>query len=72
MIAEDNRQFIVNVADEAALTGALRSLLRDPASRARLGAANRAKAHGEFSIQMMIEAYDFLFGDTGPRRRSVA
>jgi glycosyltransferase involved in cell wall biosynthesis len=72
MVSDDNRQFVVNVADEAALTGALRSLLKDAALRAKLGAANKAKVRGEFSIQTMIEAYDWLFGDTSPRRRSVA
>jgi glycosyltransferase involved in cell wall biosynthesis len=69
MVAEENRQFIVNSADEAALTGALRNLLRDPALRAKLGAANQAKAKAEFSIDTMIEAYDWFFGDTSPRRR---
>jgi L-malate glycosyltransferase len=69
MVADDNRQFVVNVADAAALTGALRTLLRDGTLRGKLGAANRAKAQSEFSIQMMIETYDFLFGDISPRRR---
>jgi glycosyltransferase involved in cell wall biosynthesis len=69
MVADDNRQFVVNVVDAAALTGALRSLLRDAALRAKLGAANRAKARSEFSIETMIETYDFLFGDISPRRR---
>jgi len=70
MVSDDNRQFVVNVADEAALTGSLRSLLRDAGLRARLGAANRAKARSEFSIQTMIETYDFLFGDISPRRNA--
>jgi len=68
MVAEENRQFIVNPADEAALTGALRNLLRDAALRAKLAAANQAKAKAEFSIDSMIETYDWFFGDTGPRR----
>jgi glycosyltransferase involved in cell wall biosynthesis len=70
MVADDNRQFVVNVADEAALTGALRSLLRDTALRARLGTANQAKARSEFSIETMIETYDWLFGDISPRRNA--
>jgi glycosyltransferase involved in cell wall biosynthesis len=69
MVADDNRQFVVNVADTAALTGALRTLLRDGSVRGKLGAANQAKAQSEFSIQTMIETYDFLFGDISPRRR---
>jgi L-malate glycosyltransferase len=72
MVVDDNRPFVVNVADEAALTGALRSLLKDAVLRGKLGAANQAKVRDEFSIQTMIEAYDWLFGDTSPRRRSVA
>jgi glycosyltransferase involved in cell wall biosynthesis len=70
MVAADNRQFVVNVADAAALTGALRTLLREAGLRAKLGSANRAKARGEFSIETMIETYDWLFGDISPRRRS--
>jgi glycosyltransferase involved in cell wall biosynthesis len=69
MVADDNRQFIVNVIDEAALTGALRNLLRDHALRTKLGAANKVKANTEFSIETMMEAYDWLFGDVTPRRR---
>jgi hypothetical protein len=38
--------------------------------RAKLGAASQAKVRGEFSIETMIEAYDWLFGDISPRRRS--
>ena len=72
IVAEDNRKFVVNVADEAALTGALRSLLRDHALRSKLGAANKAKAREEFSIQGMIASYDYLFGDTSARRRTIA
>jgi L-malate glycosyltransferase len=70
MVVDDNRPFVVNVADEAALTGALRSLLKDAVLRGKLGAANQAKVRDEFSIQTMIEAYDWLFGDISPRRRS--
>lgn len=70
MVADDNRQFVVNVIDEAALTGALRWLLRDHALRRKLGAANKAKAQAEFSIETMMEAYDWLFGDITPRRRA--
>ncbi len=69
MVAEDNRQFIVNLADEAALTGALRTLLRNGELRKTLASANQAKAKAEFSIETMIEAYDWFFGDTSPRRR---
>jgi glycosyltransferase involved in cell wall biosynthesis len=61
MVAEPNRPFIVPAVDGAALTGALRNLLTNPALRATLGAANRAKAEHEFSLDRMIERYDRLF-----------
>jgi glycosyltransferase involved in cell wall biosynthesis len=69
MVAAENRQFVVNLADEAALTGALRTLLRDAALRKALADANQTKAKAEFSIDTMIETYDWFFGDIGPRRR---
>lgn len=65
MVADGNRPFIVPAADEAALTGALRTLLRDAPLRARVGAENRAKAEREFSLDAMIAAYDRLFCPTG-------
>jgi glycosyltransferase involved in cell wall biosynthesis len=61
MVADANRPFIVPVKDEAAMTGALRSLLRDSGLRERLGADNRAKAEREFAVDQMIAAYDGLF-----------
>jgi glycosyltransferase involved in cell wall biosynthesis len=72
IVSDLNRPFIVNAADEAALTGALRNLMRDPAMRTKLAASNLVKARAEFSIQTMIAAYDRLFADTRARRRSVA
>jgi glycosyltransferase involved in cell wall biosynthesis len=68
MVAQENRPFVVNLTDEAALTGALRTLLRDGELRKKLAGANQAKAKAEFSIDAMIETYDWFFGDTGPRR----
>jgi glycosyltransferase involved in cell wall biosynthesis len=69
MVPEENRQFVVNPSDEAALTGALRTLLRDADMRRKLAAANQAKAQAEFSLAAMIETYDWFFGDISPRRR---
>ncbi len=56
-----NIPFIVPPLDEAALTGALRALIKDAALRQRLGTANKAKAVGEFSLDLMIGSYDRLF-----------
>lgn len=61
MVAGENLPFIVPWHDEAAFAGALRALLRDPASRTTLGAANRARARDDFSEQAMVERYDRLF-----------
>ncbi len=61
MLAPENREFVVP-QDEAALAGALDRLLGDPALRARLGAANRARAEAEFDQERMFAAYAGLFG----------
>lgn len=63
MVAVGNRPYITPVIDEAALTGALRQMLRDPALRVRLGAENLAKAKAEFTLDKMIATYDRLFQD---------
>ena len=47
MVAAENRPFITPL-DETALAKAIASLIRDPALRQRVGAANRAKAVAEF------------------------
>jgi len=63
MVAPANRPYIVPLIDEAALTGALRTMLGDAALRQRLGEENRAKAKAEFSLEAMIATYDRLFRD---------
>jgi glycosyltransferase involved in cell wall biosynthesis len=68
MVAEANQRFIVPVADEAALTGALRTLIRDHPLRTRLGDANQAKVRSDFSIETMVAAYDHLFEDAAGRQ----
>ncbi|WP_270937763.1 glycosyltransferase, partial [Falsiroseomonas oryzae] len=49
--------------DPAALAAALRPLLADAALRARLGAANRAKAERDYDQETMFQAYAALIGD---------
>ncbi len=61
IVAEPNRPFIVQLSDEAQLARNLGTLLRSAALRARLGEANRIKAESEFSLDVMIRAYDRLF-----------
>ncbi len=72
IVADENQPFIVNLIDEAALTGALRNLMRDPALRAKLGAANRAKAQAEFSIDTMVTGYNWLFANVSEKLPSLA
>jgi glycosyltransferase involved in cell wall biosynthesis len=59
MLPQDSRAQVVR-ADDAALAGALRGLLRDPALRQRLGAANRARAEQEFDQEAMFAAHAAL------------
>lgn len=61
MLAEANRPY-VTARDPAALAGALAALLDDAALRARLGAANRARAALEFDEAAMLRGYAALFG----------
>ena len=67
MVADENRPFIVPPGDEAALAGALAALVADPALRARVGAANRAKAARDFDERAMIDAYAALYSQAAGR-----
>ena len=62
MTAAENRPFIVPAGEEAALAGALATLAADPALRARVGKANRARALAEYDQQSMVAAYGALYG----------
>ena len=48
-------------ADERALADALATLLDDDALRARLGAAARLRAHGELSLDRMVDRTEALY-----------
>lgn len=67
--------FLVPAGDPASLADRLVAILRDPALAARLGAAGRARAAGEFSVARMVDRYAQLYdrllasairGATGP------
>ena len=62
MVAAENRPYIVAGGDEAGLADALVTLAQDPALRARIGAANRARAQAEYEEAAMIAAYRHVYG----------
>ncbi|HLG86710.1 MAG TPA: glycosyltransferase [Alphaproteobacteria bacterium] len=61
IVAEPNRPFIVPALDEGQLAQALGRLFGSAELRSRLGQANRIKAEAEFSLDVMVRAYDRLF-----------
>jgi glycosyltransferase involved in cell wall biosynthesis len=65
MLAEANAPW-VGPRDDAALAASLAALLRDPAQRPRIGAANRARALTAFDQQRMFAAYAALFDGAPP------
>lgn len=69
MVAEENRPFITPLGDDEALAGALARLIADPGLRARLGAANAAKARQVFGAARMIEDFRALFSEALERGR---
>ena len=66
MLAEANAPWI-GPRDDTALAASLAALLGDAALRARIGAANRARALAAFDQERMFAAYAALFdGETLP------
>jgi len=62
MVAPENAAWITAAGDEAALSAALVRLGGDAALRAKLGAANRARACAEFDESAMAARYAALYG----------
>ncbi len=62
MLAPENAPFVVP-RDPDALAGAILALAGDPAARAAIGAANRARAVQEFDQERMFAAYAGLFAE---------
>nr|MCU0888915.1 glycosyltransferase [Rubritepida sp.] len=60
MLAPENAALVTG-RDEAALAAGLRTLLADAARRARLGAANRARAEAEFDEALMARRHAALW-----------
>ena len=61
MVAEENRPFMAPRDDGAALGRAITALLDDPSARARIGAANQARAQALYDEATMVAAYDALW-----------
>jgi glycosyltransferase involved in cell wall biosynthesis len=64
MLAPENRDFITPL-DDATLAGALISLLRQPALRRAVGAANRARAERDYDQETMFRTWRALFDGAG-------
>jgi glycosyltransferase involved in cell wall biosynthesis len=65
MLAAENAPFVGKL-DAADLARSLTVLLNDPALRARIGAANQAKARAEFDQAAMFRAYGALWRNDAP------
>ncbi len=64
--------FLFPVRDEAALADLLTDLVRDPALRARLGAAGRATVLRRFSIEAQARAMEAVYRSTARKRSEPA
>ncbi|HEX6883075.1 MAG TPA: glycosyltransferase [Planctomycetota bacterium] len=63
ILPEEQGELVVPAAaGPAGLARALQRLLADPALRARLGRANRARVEREFSFERMVSAYRSVYG----------
>jgi glycosyltransferase involved in cell wall biosynthesis len=63
MLAPENAGF-VKPREDGAIAGGLASLVGDPVARARIGAANRAKAERDFDQETMFAAWRQLWAGT--------
>jgi glycosyltransferase involved in cell wall biosynthesis len=63
MVAPENAALITPVGDDAALAATLVRLAGDADLRARIGAANRARAAAEFDEGVMAARYAALYGE---------
>jgi glycosyltransferase involved in cell wall biosynthesis len=63
MVSEENRPYVVSGSDQA-LGAVLQALVKDPAARKRIGAANQRRLRRDYQAQTMIAAYEALFRRT--------
>ncbi|WP_277981675.1 glycosyltransferase [Sphingomonas phyllosphaerae] len=67
MVASENLPFVTEHHGEVRLRDAIQALAGDPALRARIGAANRAKARAEYDETDMIARYAALYAEAAGR-----
>lgn len=63
MVSVENRSYVTPPGDEAALGWAMAELAGNPALRATVGAANRARAQAQYDENTMISAYAAVYGE---------
>lgn len=61
MVAAANADYLSEPGDEAGLADAIKHLASDPAERARVGKANRARAEAEYDEAAMVAAYSRIY-----------
>jgi glycosyltransferase involved in cell wall biosynthesis len=69
MVSGENRSYVTPPGDEAALGRALAELAGDAALRARVGAANRARAQAQYDENTMVRAYASTYAEAMGRPR---
>jgi glycosyltransferase involved in cell wall biosynthesis len=67
-IVSGREGILVPPGDLDALAAGLRTLLTDPGRRRALGAAAFARAHREFTVQVMADRYETMYGQLLERR----
>ncbi|MBY0336076.1 MAG: glycosyltransferase family 4 protein [Acetobacteraceae bacterium] len=74
VVAEGETGLLVPRDDPAALAAALGRLLADPAMRARMGEAGRARVEQRFTVGRMADGFEAAYAELaeGPRRRAAA
>ncbi len=68
-IANPCEGLLVPPADVAALAEALRTLIADTGLRIALGDAAAKRARRDFTVQIMADRYEMLYGEASSRRR---
>jgi len=67
MVSAANWPLMIRLGDDAGFSAALTALARDPALRASLGDANRAKVAADHDEAIMVDRYARLYGEAAGR-----